>query len=161
VLHLGGGVFWAGATFLFAGFIEPTASAAGPEGVRFIQRLMGGRYVPAMAVGGAVTVAAGVWLFAIDSGGFQSAFMKSGVGVMLSIGALCALLAAIIGFGVQGRNAGRMQALTRTIQGQSTGPSPEQTAQLAAIRGRLRAGGRLAALLLAITIVCMATARYV
>ena len=160
-LHIGGGVFWAGSVFLFAGVIEPAASAAGPEGGRFLQRLMGGRFVRSMATAGAVSVVAGIWLFSIDSGGFQPAFMKSGVGVMLSIGGLCGLLAGFVGFGVQGRNAGRMQALTTAIQGQSGGPTPEQVAQLQAIRAKLRAGGRLTALLLAITVLCMATARYI
>jgi uncharacterized membrane protein len=161
LLHIGGGVFWAGGTFLFAGVIEPTASAAGPEGGRFIQRLMGGRFVRAMATAGGLAVVAGIWLFSIDSGGFQPAFMRSGVGVMLSIGGLCGLLAAVVGFGVQGRNAGRMKALMVAVQGQAGGPTPGQLAELEAFRKKLRNGGRLAALLLAITIVCMATARYV
>ena len=160
VLHIGGGVFWAGGTFFFAALIEPTASAAGPEGGRFVQRLMGGRFVRTMATAGALAVVAGIWLFSIDSGGFQPAFMKSRVGVMLSIGGLCGLLAAFVGFGVQGRNAGRMKALTTAIQGQAGGPTPAQVTQLEAIRGKLRSGGRLAALLLAITVVCMAMARY-
>ena len=161
VLHIGGGVFWAGGTFLLAGIVEPTARAAGPEGGRFIQRLMGGRFVRAMATAGALAVVAGIWLFSIDSGGFQAAFMRSGVGVILSLGGLCGLLAAFVGFGVQGRNAGRMKAVSAAVQGQSGGPTPEQLAEIQVIWGKLRNGGRLTALLLAVTVLCMAMARYV
>jgi hypothetical protein len=161
VLHIGGGVFWAGATFLFAGFIEPAAAAAGPEGGRFVQRLAGSGYAAAMTVAGLLAVIAGVWLFAIDSGGFQPAFMGSGTGVMLSIGGLSGLLGAVVGLGVQGRNAARLQALARAIPGQSGGPTPEQLVQQQAILRKLRNGGRLTALLLVVAVVCMATARYV
>ena len=160
VVHIGAGVFWAGATFTFAGFIEPTADAAGPVGSHFIQRLAGSRYVPAMMIAGLLAVGAGIWLFSIDSGGFQSAFMGSRLGVTLSIGGLCGLLAAVFGFGVQGRSAKRMQAITKVIQGQAGGSTPEQAAQLKAIQQRLRRTGRLTALLLGITVVCMAAARY-
>ncbi len=160
VVHIGAGVMWAGATFTFAGFIEPTADAAGAVGGHFLQRLAGSRYVPATLAAGLLTVAAGIWLFSIDSGGFQRAFMGSRLGVTLSIGGLCGLLAAVVGFGIQGRSAARMQAITRAIQGQAGGSTPQQAAELQAIQRRLRSAGRLAALLLAITVVCMAAARY-
>lgn len=158
-VHIGGGVLWAGATFTLAAFIEPTAASAGPEGSRFLQRLAG-RYSPAVTVAGLLTVVAGIWLFSIDSGGFQPAFMGSALGVTLSIGGLCGLLAAVVGFGVSGRSAARLQAVSRAIQGQAGGMTPEQTAQLQAIQRRLRNAGRLAALLLGVAVVCMATARY-
>jgi len=161
VLHIGGGVFWAGATLLFAGFIEPAAAAAGPEGARFVQRLAVSGYAAAMTVAGAMTVIAGIWLFSIDSGGFQPAFMGSRFGVMLSIGGLCGLLGAVVGLGVQGRNAARLQSIARAIPSQSGGPMPEQLVQQAAILRKLRNGGRLTALLLAIAVGCMAIARYV
>jgi uncharacterized membrane protein len=161
VLHIGGGVFWAGATFTFASFVEPTATAAGPEGGRFIQRLAGSGYSPVMTIAGLLTVVAGSWLLSIDSGGFQSAFMGSGLGVMLSVGGLCGVLAAVVGLGVQGRNAARLQAVAKAMQGQAGGPAPEQLAQAQLLQGKLRNGGRLAAVLLGIAVICMAVARYV
>jgi len=160
VLHIGGGVFWAGATFAFAGFVEPTATQAGPEGGRFMQRMTGGRYVPAMTAAGIVTILAGLWLFWLDSGGFQPEFMGSRFGVTLSIGGLCGLLAAVVAFGLQGRNAARMQAVGRAAEGRAGGPAPDQLAQLEVLRGKLRTGGRLTALFLGLAVLCMAVARY-
>ncbi|HTT69451.1 MAG TPA: hypothetical protein VMF70_15610 [Gemmatimonadales bacterium] len=161
VLHVGGGVFWAGATFMLAGFVEPAAAAAGADGGRFVQRLAGGRYPIVVAAVALVSIAAGVWLLSIDSAGFQPAFMRSGLGVTLSIGALCALLAAVIGIGVSGRTAAQLKRVAAAVPGQSGGPSPEQLARVVALQGRLRTGGRLTAMLLGVTVVCMAIARYV
>lgn len=39
LIHIGSGVFWAGAAVMIAAFLEPTVRAAGPEGGRFMQRL--------------------------------------------------------------------------------------------------------------------------
>jgi uncharacterized membrane protein len=161
LLHVGGGVFWAGATFVFAGFIEPTAGAAGQDGARFLQRLAGGRYPVAMMVAGLTTVLAGIALLGIDSGGFQPAFMGSRLGVTLSIGGACGIGAAVVGIGLAARNAFRLKGVAAAIQAQKGGPSTEQLGQIAAIQGRLRLGGRLTAMLLGITVICMAIARYV
>jgi hypothetical protein len=114
-----------------------------------------------MTIAGLLTVVAGSWLLSIDSGGFQSAFMGSGLGVMLSVGGLCGVLAAVVGLGVQGRNAARLQAVAKAMQGQAGGPAPEQLAQAQLLQGKLRNGGRLAAVLLGIAVICMAVARYV
>jgi hypothetical protein len=161
VLHVGGGVFWAGATFVFAGFIEPTAGAAGQDGARFLQRLAGGGYPPTMAVAGLTAVLAGIALLWIDSGGFQPAFMGSPLGVALSIGGACGIVAAVLGIGLSARNAMRLQRVAAAIEAQKGSPSSEQLAQVAAIQGQLRLGGRLTAWLLGVTVICMAIARYV
>ena len=161
VVHVAGGVFWAGGTFVFAGYVEPTTAALGAEGGRFMQRLAGSRYPIAMSVAGILTIVAGVWLLAIDSGGFQSAFMGTGTGIAFSIGGLAGLAAGVIGLGVQGRNAMRMGMLAKAIEGQKGGPTAEQTAQVQTLRGRLRSGGQWTARLLGIAVVCMAIARYV
>jgi uncharacterized membrane protein len=160
VLHIGGGVFWAGGMFLLAGFVEPVAAAAGPEGGRFMGRLAG-RFTPVTIVVGVVTLVAGIWLLWRDSGGFQAAFMGSGTGVALSVGTLSGLAAAVVGIGVGARNALRLRALGGAIQGQAGGPTPEQLGQVQALQRRLRLGARVTALLLAVTVVCMAVARYV
>ncbi len=62
VIHVGGGVFWAGAVWVLARFVEPTAAAAGPEGGRYLQRFAGSGYTQAVMVAGLVTVLAGLGL---------------------------------------------------------------------------------------------------
>ena len=161
VIHIVGGVFWAGAVWVLARYIEPTAAAAGPEGGRFMQRFAGSGYTAAVVSAGLGTIAAGVALLWMDSGGFQPAFMASRFGETISIGAASAILAAVVGIGLGARNAMRLKAVGAAIQGQAGGPTPEQLAQVQGIQTRLRLGGRIAAGLLVVTVVCMAVARYV
>lgn len=161
LIHIVGGVFWAGAVWVLARFIEPTATAAGPEGGRFLQRFAGSGYTPAVMSAGIGTIVAGLALMWIDSGGFEPAFMGSHFGITLSLGAACAVVAAVFGIGLGARNAMRLKAVGAAVQGQAGGPTPEQLAEMKAIQGRLRTGGRVAAVLLGLTVVCMAIARYV
>lgn len=159
--HIIGGVFWAGSAIAWALFIEPTVTGLGPQGGPFVQRLASrSGYTAAMTVAGLATVAAGIWLFWIDSGGFQPEWMAGGMGATLSLGGLLGLSGAVVGIGVQGRNAGRLGGLVRAVQQQSGGPTPDQTTAIQALQGKLRLGGRVAAGLLAATVVCMACARY-
>jgi hypothetical protein len=161
LIHIVGGVFWAGAVWVLARFIEPTATAAGPEGGRFLQRFAGSGYTAAVTSAGLGTIVAGIALLWIDSGGFQPAFMASPFGVTISIGGACAVVAAVFGIGLGARNAMRLKAVAATIQGQAGGPTAEQLAQMTEVRAKLRLGGRIAAVLLVATVLCMAIARYV
>lgn len=161
LVHIVGGVFWAGAVWVFARFIEPTATAAGPEGGRFVQRLAGSGYTPAVMSAALSSVLAGLALLWIDSGGFQPAFMGSPFGVTVSVGALCALIAGVFGIGIAARNANRLKRAGAAIQGQAGGPTPAQLAEVAAIQGRLRFSGRITAAFLVGAVLCMAIARYV
>jgi len=161
LLHIIGGVFWVGATFAFAFFVEPTAAALGPQGGAFVQRLTGrSGFSPAMTVAAFGSVLAGLALFWIDSGGLQRDWMAGGTGVTLSIGAACGLAGAVVGFVIQKRNADRMGALARAMRQQAGGPTPEQLAAVRRLQGKLRTGGRASAVLLAAAVVCMAAARY-
>ncbi len=161
LVHVVGGVFWAGAVWVLARFIEPTAAAAGPEGGRFLQRFAGSGYTPAVVSAGIAAIVAGLALLWIDSGGFQPAFMASHFGVTISIGAVCAIVAAVFGIGLGARNATRLKAVAAAIQGQAGGPTPEQLTEMRLIQVRLRTGGRVAAVLLVVAVLCMAVARYV
>jgi hypothetical protein len=127
VLHIGGGVFWAGATFMLVGFVEPSAAALGSDGGRFMQRLAGrSGFVHAMSIAGTLTVVCGAWLMWTVSGGLQPAWMGSGTGAVLSLGALSGLVAAVNGMGVMGVIAGKLGTLGQTVQGQPAGPTAEQ-----------------------------------
>ncbi len=87
--------------------------------------------------------------------------MASHFGVTISIGALCAIVAAVFGIGLGARNAMRLKAVAAAMQGQAGGPTPAQVAEMQTIQVRLRTGGRVAAALLGVAVLCMAIARYV
>ncbi len=156
VLHVGAGVFWAGSVFAVARFVLPVAEASGEEGQRFARRLMlEYKLTAAMLGSGVITVLAGLWLMGIDSAGFQGAWMGSGQGVVLSIGALAALSA--LGTGI--RSAMLAARLGKLFAGGT--PSGEQLAEAQALSRRLPRRARSVAIQLGIAVFCMAIARYV
>jgi uncharacterized membrane protein len=162
VLHILGGVFWAGSSFLLTGFVEPTVRAAGDDGARFMQRLSAGsRFSTAIAAAAGITVLAGLWLMWIISDGFSEAFFATGRGIALNLGMWLGLVAFVLGFVMQNRPIRRMTAISREVAAAGAPPTPAQAAELTRLSGRARLGGRLVAGLLLLTVILMAVARYV
>jgi hypothetical protein len=161
ILHIVAGVFWAGAAVVVAGFVMPSAAASGPEGGRFVRRLALERgLTPSMIGAGILTVLAGLTLLWIDSAGMQRAWMGSGMGVVLSIGALAGLGALVTGIRAAATLA-RLGKLGAAVEGQGPAPSPEQAGQLQQLQRRLAGGATAVAIMLVIAVFCMAVARYV
>jgi hypothetical protein len=161
LVHIVSGVFWAGAVFVFVGFVEPTASARGAEGSRFLQALAGkSGYSQSLMGAGIMTVVAGLALLWLDSGGFQPAWMASGMGITLSVGMLAGIMAAVVGIGLGARNAMRLGKVAGVVQARGGAPTPEEAAGMDALQGRLRNGARLTAAFLAVAVAAMAVARY-
>jgi hypothetical protein len=161
LLHIGAGVVWAGGTIVFAGFIEPTASGLGPAGFPFMQRLAASSgYSRWMGVAAAVNTLAGVWLLWLRSAGFSSAWFATGFGLSLTLGALTGIGSALIGFLVQAPTSARLGRVSRAVAKTGGPPTKEQVAEISACQARLRTGGRIIAVLLALTVVLMAAARY-
>jgi hypothetical protein len=160
-IHILSGVFWAGSAFAFSGFIEPTASAVGPDAGRFMQRLAGqSGYPRAMSLAAILSVLSGVWLYWKDSAGFRLEWITSGPGVSLSVGAIAGLSAALVGMIIQARASARLAQVASEIQQAGGPPSESQRGEMELLRNRLRVGGRVTALLLLISVAGMGLARY-
>ena len=85
IVHIGAGVFWMGSLFTVSNFVMPTAAAFGPEGPRFMRRLMLQQGLTRATLGsGGMTLLAGIWLMGIDSAGYQRAWFGGPMGVMIS-----------------------------------------------------------------------------
>jgi hypothetical protein len=160
LLHIIGGIFWAGTMIMLAGFLVPTAGATGPEGGRFMRHLMQQRRLPLyLGIAALLTVLSGIILYARMAAATHGAWAGSGPGIVYGIGAVAAILAAAVG-GAIGSSAGRkMLAVGQSIG--AAGPSAEQQAELARLQGRMALGARLAASLLIIAAGAMAVGRYV
>lgn len=160
VIHILGGVFWAGSSFLMTGFIEPTVRAAGDDGRRFMQRFNAtSRFSTLIAAAAGLTVLAGLWLMWIVSGGSE-AFFQTGRGLGLTIGMLAGIIAFILGFVMQNRPLRLMAAIGGVVAAAGGPPSAAQSAEIERLMGTVRLGGRLVAVLLLVSVVTMATARY-
>jgi hypothetical protein len=160
-LHIFSGVFWMGSLFTMTAFVMPTAMASGPEGQRFMRRLaLQHGLTRAMLGSGGMTLLAGIWLMWIDSAGMQPAWFGGPMGVMISIGALAAIGAMVVGI----RSAMLVSKLDRLLSGiEAAGgpPSAGQIAEAQALGARLKGSSRAGAIQGAIAVLCMAVARYV
>ena len=161
LLHIFAGVFWAGAIFTLARFVLPAVAATGPAGQQFMRQLtMVQGLTKTMTIAGLTTVLAGLALMWHDSAGFNAGWMGSGMGVVLSIGGLSGIGAAAVGIR-SGIKASRLGELFKEMDAAKGSPRPEVVAEIQRIGAALAAGVRAVAIMLAVTVVCMAVARYV
>ncbi len=158
IVHIVGGAFWAGSAFMLVRFVAPAVTLAGPEGAKFMQRLvLGTRFVLVTATTAGLTVLTGLLLYWRASGGLRTEWMSTGTGVMFTIGGLAGLIALFAGSAI-GANSRKLATLGASLQGP---PSPEQAAEIARLQNRLSNLGAATAILLLVVLITMATAQYV
>lgn len=161
IIHILGGVFWAGGAFALIGFVSPAAAQAGPAGAKFMQRLnMGTRWNMGISAAAGLAILSGLLLYWRASGGLRPEWLSTGTGITFTIGGLSAVIAMGVGIQVGGVSR-RMAELGQQIEAAGGPPSPENAAKLAAFQARLQSLGTLTAVLLVITVLAMAGARYV
>ena len=161
VVHVVGGVFWAGAILFVTHFLEPAVRDAGPDGAKVMQALQKRRYLDVVPAVAALTLVSGFYLYWRTFGRAHPGPGAAGVEIALAVGGLVSLAAFVIGVTVMRPSALRIGRLG----GELAQAPPERKealgAELARLRGRMRVAGRVVAALLGIAIVCMAVGRYV
>jgi len=160
VTHIGLGVFWAGATLLLAGFIEPAVGGLGADGSKFVKRLMGpGRLGVFMTSASLVTVVSGVVLLWMRTGSNPLGWWGFGYGRAILLGWVAGTMAMIVGLTVNAPTARRLAFLGQQIETAGGAPRPEQLAEVSRLQRRLQLGGILSAVLLALSVLAMAAAK--
>ena len=159
VAHILCGVAWAGAAVMIAVFVEPAVVALGPDGGKFMQRIMGpGRFPTFMTGVGSVTALSGVALLWTSSGGRPGDWFASRYGWSIVVGSVLGLAGMMVGMLVNAPTARRAAALGHEIQTGGKPPTPVQSAELMRLQGRLHVAARVAAALLVLSVVFMAAA---
>jgi uncharacterized membrane protein len=160
LLHIGAGVFWAGALFFNAILLEPAMRQLGPQGGAVMQALVRRGMQRLMLGSAVVTILAGLALISRDAQASNGEWMGSPMGITISIGALLAIVVFIIGFAVTlpalkklGAIGGAMASASDERQRQ------ELQGQAQSLSARLRLTLRINAVLLGITVAPMAIAR--
>ena len=162
LLHIVGGVFWVGAVMTLAWFVGPSTGVLGEATGKFFQEIMLRRKLSvwiASAMG--LTVLSGLTMYGKYSMVANSHFASSRTGIVLGIGGLFAIVAAVIGGAAAGKTAKGIAEISRQIQAAGGPPTAEQKAQMTAMQMRQGKASRIAASLLLVTLVAMAIARYV
>ncbi|GMR11777.1 MAG: hypothetical protein BMS9Abin28_2621 [Anaerolineae bacterium] len=161
LIHILGGVFWAGSVFMLTGFVGPAVSQAGPAGGKFMQRLvLGTRFTTVTAVAAGLTVLTGLLMYLRKLGvlgNFSVDWVSTGEGIVITIGGLAGIAALIAG-ALTGSTSQKLAELGASLEGP---PSPEQASEIAGLQNRLSDLGVTASILLVVALISMATARYV
>lgn len=160
VLHVVLGVFWAGTLIFTAFFLLPSIREAGPDGAKVTAGLMRRRFLTVIPIVALITILSGFWLYSKVSVGFQPEYMRSRPGMAIGVGGLTAILAFLLGVSIVRPSMLKAVALS---QAAAAGPAAERDARMAEAQAlRIRAGkaGTAVALLLIVTTVAMAVARY-
>lgn len=160
IVHIGLGVFWAGAMFFFVIWLEPSLRALGPAGGQVMVQLTRRGYLTWMPVIAALTVLSGLTLYWLVGRG-DPTWMTSTFGMTLGVGAVFAIAALTLGVVIMRPTALRVLTLGAAAMQQAEGPERNRLlAQMDSLRNRLRLSGRWIAVLLAVSVLAMATARY-
>ena len=160
-LHIVSAIFWGGSMMFSASFLFPAITDAGPDGAKVGAALAKRRFLVIMPIVALVTILSGSWLYWRVSGGFDAVFMGSGMGTTLGIGALCAIVAFVVGVVVVRPAMMQAGALSQKAAQASASERDALLARAQALRARSGSAGRVVALLIGLAAAAMAVARYV
>lgn len=160
--HIVAGVLWVGSAFLFSAFIGPSVAEVGPSAGPLLTVMVKKRKLPTVikALSG-VTVLAGwiLWLRDLDLYGALGDWLGSSFGLVLTIGAVLATVAFVIGMVAIAPNVERLVDLGEIAAGGGA-PTPEQGAEMGRTAKALEAASKVDLVLLLLAVTAMATARY-
>ena len=161
LIHIFSAIVWLGSSLFLLAFVQPAAAAIGAEGQRFMQSLMTNtRLMLVLPLSSLLTVIAGLALFYRVSDHFNSDWMGSTPGIVLSIGSAAGLAAFLHSGAILSRLTRQTGALGREIGQQGGPPTPEQLAQMRSLQRRSRTNGIVSIGLMIVAIVGMVSARY-
>jgi hypothetical protein len=161
LVHIFAGILWAGSGFFLLLVLMPAMEAMGQEGARFRQGfIVKSRFTTVMPIASLLTTLAGIILFVRVSDHFNSDWLSSDGGIVLSIGSLAGLLAFGHGTSTTRPTFKKSAALLKAIQAQGNPPTEAQIAELQALGRESVRQGRISVLLLIVAIVGMSAARY-
>lgn len=160
-IHIVAGALWVGSSVFYLLFVEPSVKALGPSAPKFMQSIIEKRRYPLfMNVVASLTIVAGGLLYWTVSGGLNANWITSGPGLGFTVGSIVALVVYGIGFFMMRPRADRMGKLGKEIASNGGPPTEEQAGELAKIEKEMTSIGRWDAILLTVSLVLMATARY-
>lgn len=143
----------------FGRYVEPVVNEIGPAGQTFMQGLLRRGFNNFMLSMAVIGILSGAYLYWRVSGGLSVSWITSSYGATLTVGAISALVAFALGpifYIPLGKKA---EALAKGFG--PGGPSAEQRAEMGAITHKLARVGQWSMVLLGITVLTMAGARYV
>ena len=157
VVHIIGGIAWAGGVFVMAGVVVPMTSRDASDGFARWSGLIARRVGPMLGIAALLTVVSSTYLFVT-----LRASDTSASGLVLRAGALAALLAFAAGLVGQGtgRRLGQLSEAQAAAPRGAALSSPEILEETAALSRRAVLSSRVAAVLIGLAVLAMAVFRY-
>jgi uncharacterized membrane protein len=162
LVHVLGGLFWAGSGLFMTLFLLPALGSAGPAAGQVMAGLQQRRLFTVLPVVALLTLASGLRLMWITSAGFEPAYFATPIGRTFAVSGGLAIVAAILGLLVARPAAARAARVGATLAA-----APDETtraglaAEMAALRRRSALTSALATAFLFLSAAGMAVARYV
>ena len=141
-LHVFFGILWAGAAVAIGVFVLPAVLEAGPAGGAVMAGVAKRKFPIFMTVIGAIVLLTGARLYMIR---FTPGWITTPEGIVITLGALLAIAAFIIGISVQRPTVERIGAIAAQIAASGAPPTPAQASELQASRQKLRKAGSITA----------------
>ncbi len=159
--HIFGGVFWVGSVWIMTFFLTPAAEAIGTDSDKFMTYISLRRHYPIIiSVAAGINILAGLLLYWHDSIGLSLVWIRTPTGLVETFAALCAITAFIIAMAVLRPTFEKIGKLGHAIHAAAAPPTKEQLAALLALKNRLDRSELTVSILLAFTLLGMATMRY-
>ena len=161
IVHIGAGIAWVGSVFFLMVFLLPAARAVGGQAAPLLVYISRHRRLTAViATAATLNVAAGLVLYWLASNHLDPSFFSTPRGIGLTVGGISALIAYPIGVVIVRKASDRMADLGEAILKSGGPPTPEQGAEIAALQARMHTWGWRLLTLLTITVIAMASSRY-
>jgi hypothetical protein len=162
IVHIATGVIWVGSLFVVVVFIQPSAATIGPAGAPFMSELRRRRFVDVVFIDAVFTVVAGAFLYWHDWHLYPSFgdWVGSRFGASLTVGALLAISGLIVAASLTRPTIARLVYLAKQVAESGGTPLPETIARIGALQHRLVIAERVSFSLVLLSVVAMASARY-
>jgi uncharacterized membrane protein len=161
ILHITGGVMWAGAAFFMAFYLFPAVIRSGPDGGKMMQAISNTNKFPVViAIVSSITVLTGVLLVWHLSYKFTPAWFGTRYGLSLTIGGVTAIIAYLQALFINRPGITRIQEIGSAAAARGGAPNELERTELGKLRDKIYFSTRLIAFWLFITVITMASARY-
>ena len=157
LLHILAAFAWVGVSFTQVFLLAPALATSGESGLRFVKAMNShaiNRMV--MPVAAVLTIVAGILLYLV--GNSASHFSQTG-NMVLGVGAVVGIVAAIHGGAVTGRLAGALGGLVNQYV-TDEGLSPEGLPSIRETAAKLATHTRISFVLMLVALIFMGSARY-
>lgn len=161
LVHIVAGIAWVGFGWFMAFMLRPAVKALGQDGQAFMRGLV--KHTPVvsiMPVVALLTVVSGLLLYYRISDHFNSDWMRSAAGVVLTIGSIAGIVEFVFGGIVIGPTMGKIGQLAKALESEGQPPSQDQLSQLRGLQARMGWAEPLSSSLTLVAVIGMAVARY-